>query len=1237
MSEFFSEVSYDTPFGNELIHDIHVKTISQYKIIDLINDLTIIRDNINSIQTDSIDLIYILINDFKSYIENKKIDLDNKNNDINTYESTKYLFYDNDLNNCVSKDNDNYNEPFLFDNNTGINSNNILNIGSYYTVDTSSDQTINIGCSNNIDIIDIGKTNIIDKPPININIGSSNDIINMKGQINYVTLNNLQINNNNIILKQTDNTKDFGLLICDNNDDKKSYILYINNQYFEFKSPNIDTIWKFKSHNDINEDNDIIIKSYYDQHLNNMNTNINNEFDQIKNFIDTNDNEIITNINNLHNDFDQNILNSTNLLNEKINDFTNKYTLLDTNTISNYNNLNQNLLSIHNTNISNITDLTAKIDNYNTSFNNKVTNFNSVLTNNVNLINDKLTLIDQDITTNNDNFTNIINDQNEFINTIFIPLLNDLTSKINILLDRSNNMITLENSNYLLLTTRITNLITDISTEFANINELIDLKYNTDFNNLTDMNNDINTRITSINNKITSILNNTTILTSQTEQKMEDLLDKLSLYDNNLHNRIENISKVNMTNLENKLVTVNNNINSLLIILNNIYTNLITRDNFDNNYNNDISNINSLIASIDDIIVYKDVDNTINGNFIFKTGSGIDTNNGILNIGKNSLVINIGNSNTNNIINIGGITDNVNINGSIITFNNTQSNITNKQLIIGPITNIDTLQDGCGFILSNNGYIKYKNQSYIFKAPNSSNEYYLRLNINFDRDILYKSYVDNIYTNYQNTYNDLLSKIQANIPFSKLTNFPNLDNKKILYGDGQFRYINNDIINNNSLSLNKLIFPNDSNIFLHDDGQFKQIQPFAKINELIVNSDLNLSNQRISNLANGTNLTDAINKQQVITTINNLDSNIYINSININKFIFTSTNTKYLCDDGQFRTTTEINSLVIPSIIPDLYNFSKFTFMSCNKIGRLGPTLDECLDFYDIDNNNWLLNTNYYNNINGIQYWTCPKTGIYDFTVCGPNGSDIYPNLIGGKSRYIQGKLYINRGAILMILIGQKGNNSYYSYTNNGNNYIAGCSGGSGATYVVDMNNNLLFCSAGGGSAIQQYINNNIVFTSNGINTFNSFYGSDNNGNIKNVLTSVYTDNYIPTSGTFLSNGLFNDNTSTLIGKSFINGGQGGIGITDSITSVNGSVDGGFGGGSANKFLSNQLCYCVSSSGVTSGDTNLINIPSVGGNYFNDAYVYGGYSELNLTKDGFGFVNIILTNDNDFQFYNQIL
>ena len=56
------------------------------------------------------------------------------NKNVNTLLGSKY---DNDLINCVSKIDDTYNDPFLFDNNTGINSSNILNIGLTDTCSSS--------------------------------------------------------------------------------------------------------------------------------------------------------------------------------------------------------------------------------------------------------------------------------------------------------------------------------------------------------------------------------------------------------------------------------------------------------------------------------------------------------------------------------------------------------------------------------------------------------------------------------------------------------------------------------------------------------------------------------------------------------------------------------------------------------------------------------------------------------------------------------------------------------------------------------------------------------------------------------------------------------------------------------------------------------------------------------------------------------------------------------------------
>ena len=57
MSNFFDDVSYDIPFGNELIHDKNVNFISQNKIIDLVSDLEIIFGKLSNNINGSIDLL----------------------------------------------------------------------------------------------------------------------------------------------------------------------------------------------------------------------------------------------------------------------------------------------------------------------------------------------------------------------------------------------------------------------------------------------------------------------------------------------------------------------------------------------------------------------------------------------------------------------------------------------------------------------------------------------------------------------------------------------------------------------------------------------------------------------------------------------------------------------------------------------------------------------------------------------------------------------------------------------------------------------------------------------------------------------------------------------------------------------------------------------------------------------------------------------------------------------------
>ena len=66
-----------------------------------------------------------------------------------------------------------------------------------------------------------------------------------------------------------------------------------------------------------------------------------------------------------------------------------------------------------------------------------------------------------------------------------------------------------------------------------------------------------------------------------------------------------------------------------------------------------------------------------------------------------------------------------------------------------------------------------------------------------------------------------------------------------------------------------------------------------------------------------------------------------------------------------------------------LYAFSSFTFTNAGKTGREGPTLAQCQSAYA--GQVWL--NNYFNVSNqGIQEWTVPKSGNYQFILRGANG-----------------------------------------------------------------------------------------------------------------------------------------------------------------------------------------------------------------------------------------------------------
>ena len=132
----------------------------------------------------------------------------------------------------------------------------------------SLDSITNLSIGQNAQTINIGVSNTNDTKTINI--GCSNDIVNIAGQTNYIQTTNTLIKNKTITLNEggigTITSANSGILINDDNIDNKGYI--ITNQdstAFLFKAPQDATIFTLNSYP--TNSYDIVTKSYVDTQI----------------------------------------------------------------------------------------------------------------------------------------------------------------------------------------------------------------------------------------------------------------------------------------------------------------------------------------------------------------------------------------------------------------------------------------------------------------------------------------------------------------------------------------------------------------------------------------------------------------------------------------------------------------------------------------------------------------------------------------------------------------------------------------------------------------------------------------------------------------------------------------------------------------------------------------------------------------------------------------------------------
>ena len=284
-----------------------------------------------------------------------------------------------------------------------------------------------------------------------------------------------------------------------------------------------------------------------------------------------------------------------------------------------------------------------------------------------------------------------------------------------------------------------------------------------------------------------------------------------------------------------------------------------------------------------------------------------------------------------------------------------------------------------------------------------------------------------------------------------------------------------------------------------------------------------------------------------------------------------------LTDNASGLLTDRAINIVGSTPPPELYSFTTHTFTDAGQTGRTGPTITQARNTYNVT---WDTNTNFFNVTAGIQLWTVPKTGTYEFELGGSRGG-VRTNGTGtnvpGYGALIEGaRLNLVKDDKLKILVGQLPDP-----------YVAsnGPGGGGGTFVTTDAATPVPYLVAGGGGGAHDGSQPNFPQTNN--------YGTASNRGPTTVATGRSTAG--GGGGSFNGQG-----TLANFGRSFINGGLGG----------DFDVDGGFGGGGGAK---NTNSYIGGGGGYSGGD-ELTNGGVAflsgtdyggGGSYENSSYVTG--------------------------------
>ena len=620
------------------------------------------------------------LNSVVNNIENNN-DVTNSNDNNNLIESTSIKDVSNleSIVNNISKSDLNSIINTLTNESTNIDNTNNESI-------SSSTNNVSNNSKQNNSINDISNSELINNNIDTINSDSNvNNLTNNLKSIDNIEnkVNNIDSNSN--INNLTDNSKDIS-----NN---------INNS--ELVSSNIDNISNNSEQNNFaNDISNLESTNNINENIANLSSNVSNLTNDSKSTNNINNNSISSNINNIDDNSEQNDINNETSNLESI---VNNISKIDSNSNINASNLTNNSENVNNVNnsleqnnfandISNLestNNINENIDNLSSNVNNidnrleqstvgnETSNLESII-NNISK-NDSNSSINN-LTNDSENINNISNRSiSSNVNNIDNNSeQNNLTNSIANLESTDNNI----NENIANLSSNVNNIDSnleqnDINNETSNLESVINNINKTDsksnISNLTDSSKDINNNINN-NKTISSNVNN-----------IDDNSEQNNFADNILNSELINNINENIANSDSNINNLSNDSKNINNVNNRSTSSNINNNSEQNEFNSDISNLDSVINNISKsdlnsiINTLKNYYNNIDNNEL--ASSNI---NNIDNASSENISTNISNSELNNNIN-SNLTKNNNLANNIN--NNSSDNNSNDYINVDNISN----------------------------------------------------------------------------------------------------------------------------------------------------------------------------------------------------------------------------------------------------------------------------------------------------------------------------------------------------------------------------------------------------------------------------------------------------------------------------------------------------------------------------------------------------------------------